>query len=173
MSAKAFWASQDGHPCIVIPPQSAAAAVVGKRFSMAEWAHASILLFFGAAGGPTGAITLSVYQAESGGSGVAIPYRLAKAENASAPFDVFANNSATNNSVFPQTSAGYTPSADEANAMYCIEIDSADLLAAANGVYVELDVAVGSLGTTAQLLAAIALLSAGRVTGDQTASVQV
>ena len=183
MGAKGFWVAQDGHPCIVIPPQSAAAAVAGTRFNMALYAHASILLFFGAAGGPVGAITLSVFEAETGGTGVAIPYRLFKAENAEAPFDVFAlntavnqgefSNASANNGIFPQTAAGYTPTQDEDQAMYCIEIDAADLLAAANGTYVELDIAVGSLAAAAQELAAIAILSAGRNTSDVSPSVQV
>lgn len=172
MSAKGFWVAQDGHPCIVIPPKSAGAAVAGTRFTLAEWNHASIILFFGAAGGPIGAITLNVYEAESGGSGAPIPYRLFKAENASAPFDVFALNSATNSGLFNELAAGYTPGADEANAMYVLEVEAADVLAAANGTYLELDVAVGSLGTTAQLLAALAILSGGRITGDITASAQ-
>jgi hypothetical protein len=166
MSAKGFWLAQDGHVANVIPPKSAGAAVTGTRFNMAEWAHASILLHFGAAGGPIGAITLNVYEALTGGSGVAIPYRLFKQEAASAPFDVFGGLTA-------ETSAGYTPSADEANAMYLIEVDAADVLAAANGTYLELDIAVGSLGTTAQLLAAVAVLSGGRNVSDQSPSVQV
>lgn len=172
MSAKGFWVSQDGHLCQLIPPVSAGAAVAAKRFSMAEFNHASIILTFGAAGGPIGAITVNVYAAESGGSGVAIAYRLVKFEQSSAPYDVATNNTATNNSIFNESATGYTPSADAANAMYIVEIEAADLLAAANGDYVELDIAVGSLGTTAQLLSAIAVLSGGRVTGDQTATAQ-
>jgi hypothetical protein len=173
MSAKGFWVGQDGHLCPLIPPASKSAAVAATRFNMAEWAHASIILQLGAAGGPVGAITVNVYQAQTGGSGVAIPYRLIKFENTSAPFDVASNNTATNNSIFYEANTGYTPSADEADAMYIIELDSADLLQAANGTYVELDIAVGSMGTTAQLMAAYAVLSAGRITGDQTASAQV
>ena len=45
-------------------------------------------------------------------------------------------------------------------------------LVAANGTYVELDIAVGSLGTTPQLLDAFGILSAGRYAYDQSASVQ-
>lgn len=173
MSAKGFWVGQDGHLCPLIPPASKSAAVAATRFNLAEYAHASILLILGAAGGPVGAITVNVYQAQTGGSGVAIPYRLIKYENASAPFDVAANNSANNNtSIFNIAATGYTPGSDLADAMYIIEVDAADLLAAANGTYVELDIAVGSMGTTAQLMAAVAVLSAGRITGDQTASAQ-
>ena len=176
MGAKGFWVAQDGHACIVIPPQSAAAAVIGTRFNMALYAHASILLFFGAAGGPIGAITVNVFPTVAGGAGVAIPFRLFRAENAEAPFDVFALNTAgnpANTGVFPQPTTGYTPPQDEDQAMYCIEIDAADLLAAANGTYVELDIAVGSLAAAAQELAAIAILSAGRNTSDVSPSVQV
>ncbi|MGC1784457.1 MAG: hypothetical protein WA708_18175 [Acidobacteriaceae bacterium] len=166
MSAKGFWITQDGHVANVIPPKSAGAAVAGTRFNLAEWAHASILLHFGVSGGPIGAITLNVYEAQTGGSGVAIGYRLFKQEATSTPFDVFGG-------LTLETSAGYTPGTDEANAMYVLEVDAADVLAAANGTYLELDIAVGSLGTTAQLLAAVAILSAGRNTSDQSPSVQV
>ena len=170
---KGIFVAQDAHVCLVIAPVSAGAAVAGKRFNLASWAHASVLLGLGAAGGPIGAITVNVYAAETGGAGVAIPYRLFKAENATAPFDVLALNSATNDGNFPQVAAGYTPGSDVANASYLIEIDAADLLAAANGTYVEIDIAVGSLGTTPQLMAAYAILSGGRQTGDTTASAQV
>jgi hypothetical protein len=173
MSAKGFWVAQDGHLALVIPPASYTAAVVSKRFNLALWAHASVILQFGAAGGPTGAITVKVYEAVTGGSGVAIPYRLVKFEQSSTPFDVATNNPLTNNSIFNELAAGYTPSADAADAMYIIEIDAADLLAAANGTYVEIDIAVGSMGTTAQEISGVAVLSAGRNTSDQSPSVQV
>lgn len=172
MSAKSFWVSQDGHLCQLIPPASKSAAVAAVRFNMAQWNHASILLTLGASGGPIGAITLNVYSALTGGSGVAIPYRLVKFENASAPYDVPTNNSATNSSIFNVAATGYTPGTDEADAMYILEVEAADLLAAANGTYVELDIAVGSMGTTAQLMSATAVLSGGRITGDQTATAQ-
>jgi hypothetical protein len=172
MSAKGFWLSQDGHVAPLIVPVSAGAAVTATRFSMADYAHASILLGFGAAGGPIGAITLKAFAAETGGSGTAIAYRLFKQEASSGPYDVLANNSSTGDGNFPQAATGYTPSADAANAFYIIEVDAADLLAAGVGPYLELDIAVGSLGSTAQLLAAYAVLSGGRFTGDQSATVQ-
>jgi hypothetical protein len=165
MSAKGFWATQDGHVVNILPPVSAAAAVAGTRFNLANWEHASLLLRFGAAGGPAGAVTLNVYAAESGGSGVAVPFKYALQNAASAPFDVF-------NEWVQATSAGFTPT-NVADQIACIEIDSADLLVANNGTYVELDIAVGSLGTTAQILDAIGILSGGRYTGDMTASAQV
>lgn len=173
MSAKGFWVAQDGHLALVIPPASYAAAVTSKRFNLALFNHASIILQFGAAGGPTGAITVKAFAAVTGGSGVALAYRLVKFEQSSAPFDVATNNPLTNNSIFNETAAGYTPSADAADAMYIIEIDSADLLVAANGTYVEVEIAVGSLGTTAQLISGVAVLSGGRNTSDQSPSVQV
>lgn len=164
MSAKGFWVAQDGHLCLLVPPKSAGAAVAATRFTLAEYAHASVLLIFGAAGGPAGAITVNVYEALTGGSGVAIPYRLFKAENATAPYDVFGTWTA-------EANTGYTPP-DQANSMYIIEIDAADVLAAANGDYIELDIAVGSMGSSAQLMAAVAVLSAGRNTSDESPSAQ-
>lgn len=172
MSAKGFWVGQDGHLALLVPPASKSAAVAATRFSMAQYNHASILLVLGAAGGPIGAITLSAYAAQTGGSGVAIPYRLIKFEQGSAPYDVATNDSTTNNSIFNETAAGYTPGSQIANSMYILEVEAADLLAAGNGDYLELDIAVGSMGTTAQLLAAVAVLSGGRITGDQTATAQ-
>lgn len=165
MSAKGFWATQDGKVVNILPPVSAGAAQTGTRFSMANWAHASILLRFGAAGGPTGAITLKVYTAETGGSGVAIPFKYALQNASSAPFDVFSE-------WVQATSAGYTPT-DVADEIIAIELDSDDTLVAANGTYVELDIAVGSLGTTAQVLDAFGILSGGRYTADLAATAQV
>jgi hypothetical protein len=170
---KGIFVAQDCHVCPVIPPISANAAQAGKRFNMASWAHASVVLSFGAAGGPIGAITVNAYAAETGGTGAPIAYRLFKAENAATPYDVLALNAVTNDGNFPQTASGYTPASDLANAFYVIEIDAQDLLVAANGNYVELDIAVGSLGTTPQLLSALAILSGGRFTGDVSATAQV
>lgn len=166
MSAKGFWVTQDGHVANIIPPVSAGAAQTGVRFSMANYAHASVIIRFGASGGPAGAITVNTYAAESGGSGVAIPFKYAIQNAASAPFDVF-------NEWVQATSAGYTPGSDVANEIIAIEIDSDDLLVGANGNYVGVNIAVGSLGTTPQLLDALAILSGGRFTGDLSATVQV
>lgn len=165
MSAKGFWATQDGHVVNILPPVSAGAAQTGVRFSLAQWAHASILLRFGAAGGPTGAITVKVYLAESGGSGVAIPFKYALQNAGSAPFDVFSEWAQA-------TATGFTPSADAADEIIAIELDAADTLVAANGTYVELDIAVGSLGTTAQVLDALAILSGGRNMSDMSPTAQ-
>lgn len=173
MSSKGFWVAQDGHLALLIPPASFSAAVTSKRFNMAQWHHASVLLQFGASGGPTGAITVKAFAAVTGGTGVALAYRLVKFEQSSTPFDVATNNPLTNNSIFNEAAAGYTPSADAADAMYIIEIDAADLLAAANGTYVEVDIAIGSMGTTAQEISGVAVLSGGRNTSDQSPSVQV
>jgi len=159
MSAKGFYLVQDGHFVDLIKPVSAGAAQTSTRFSLTQWAHASIVLRFGASGGPTGAVTLKVYPAFTGGSGVAIPFRYFLQNAGSAPFDVFSG-------VNQATSAGYTPSSDVADADLVIELDTDEILAAANGTYVELDIAVGSLGTTAQLLDAFGFLSGGRFQGD-------
>lgn len=166
MSAKGFWATQDGKVVNLIPPVSAGAALTGVRLNMAMWAHASIIGRFGVAGGPAGALTLNVYLAESGGSGVAIPFKYAVQNSATAPFDVF-------NEWVQATSAGYTPGTDIVDEAIAIELDSDDLLVADNGTYVELDIAVGSLGTTPQLMAFEGILSGGRYTGDMAASAQV
>lgn len=177
MSAKGFWVSQDGHLVQLLAPLSAGAAQKTQRINMAEWNHLSAILQFGAAGGPCGVITVLVYLAVTGGSGVAIPFRYVKFEQASTPFDVAANDATTNNSIFNATAAGFTPgetsSENIANSMYLFEVEAADLLAAANGNYVEIDIAVGSLGASALLMGGVGILSGGRITGDQTASAQV
>jgi hypothetical protein len=164
MSGKGFWATQDGKVVNLIPPVSAGAALTGVRFNMAMWEHASLLVRFGAAGGPAGAITLNVYLAESGGTGVAVPFKYALQNAASAPFDVFTE-------WVQATSTGYTP-VEVADEIIGIELDADDVLVAANGTYVEVDVAVGSLGTTAQLIDGFGLLSGGRYTSDLSATAQ-
>jgi len=165
MGAKGIWLTQDSHPVDLIKPQSASAALASTRFSMQMYAHASIVIRFGAAGGPTGAITLSVFNAFTGGSGVAIPFKYAIQNSSSAPFDVF-------NEWIQATAAGFTPSADASDETIIIEIDADDLSVANNGKYVELDIAVGSLGTTAQLIDAVGFLSGGRFTADLSATAQ-
>ena len=74
-------------------------------------------------------------------------------------------------SIQQATSAGYTPSSDAADADLVIELDADDILVAANGTYVELDIAAGSLGTTAQLLDAFGSCLAV-ASSDQSASVE-
>jgi hypothetical protein len=166
MTARGFWLVQDGHFVDLLKPLSANAAQTSTRFNLAQWGHASLIVRFGAAGGPTGAVTVKVYPALTGGSGVAIPYRYFIQNSASAPFDVFG-------AINQATSAGYTPSSDVADADLVIELDTTEILVAANGTYVELDIAAGSLGTTAQLLDSFGILSGGRNSYDQSVSVQV
>jgi hypothetical protein len=166
MSTKGFWATQDGHVVNIIPPVSSNAAQAGVRFSMSQWAHASILIFFGVAGGPAGAVTLKVFQAETGGTGIAVPFKYAVQNSATAPFDVF-------NEWIQASASGYTPGTDIVDEIVAIEIDAADLLVANNGAYVEVDIAVGSEGTTPQLMHATAILSGGRSMSDMSPSVQV
>ena len=165
MSAKGFFLAQDDHLVDLIKPVSASAAQASTRFNMTMYAHASIVVRFGAAGGPIGAITLSVYNALTGGSGVAIPFKYFVQNSSSAPFDLFG-------SMVQATSAGYTPSSDAADMDVIIEIDADDILVAANGTYVELDIAVGSVATTPQLLDAFGVLSGGPLL-DPTISAQV
>jgi len=177
MSAKGFWVSQDGHLGLGLAPVSAGAAQKTARFNLELHDHVSGILQFGAAGGPVGLITVLVYPAVTGGTGVAIPFRVVKFEQASTPFDVATNNSASNNSIFYEPATGFqvteTSSEDIASAMYIFEIEASDVLVAANGTYVEIDIAVGSLGTTPQLMSALWIGSGGRFTGDQSASAQV
>jgi hypothetical protein len=164
MSAKGFWVTQDGHLVHIIPPVSAAAAQTGVRFNLTHWAHASLIVRFGATGGPAGPITLSVYPSFTGGSGVAIPFKYAIQNAASAPFDVF-------NEWVQATASGVTPT-NVANQTVAIEIDVDDILVANNGNYVELDIAAGSLGSSAQMIDAFGILSAGRFASDFETSVQ-
>ena len=165
MGAKGFVLVQDGHFIDLIKPVSANAAQTSTRFNMAQWGHASLVVRFGAAGGPTGAITVKVYPSFTGGSGTAIGFNYFLQNAGSAPLDVFG-------SVQQATSAGYTPSSDAAGQDLIIELDSDQIGAEANGTYVELDIAAGSLGTTTQLLDAFGVLSGGRFTADQSVTVQ-
>jgi hypothetical protein len=165
MGAKGILITQDGHFIDLIKPVSANAAQTSTRFNMAMWAHASIFLRFGVSGGPTGAVTLKVYPSFTGGSGVAVPFKYFLQNSSTPPLDIFG-------SVQQATAAGYTPSSDVAGADLIVEIDADDILVAANGSYVELDIAAGSLGTTPQLLDSFGVLSGGRFTADQSATVQ-
>jgi hypothetical protein len=166
MSGKNFYIVQDGHFVDLIKPVSANAAQTSTRVNLQMWSHAGIVVRMGAAGGPAGAITLSVFPALTGGSGVAIPYKYFLQNSASAPLDVFSG-------VQQATSAGFTPSSDTAGLDLIIEVDASELSAAANGTYLQLSIGAGSMGTTAQLLDAFGILSGGRFTADQSVSAQV
>ena len=121
-------------------------------FSMENWSHASIIISFGVAGG-TVAVTLSESTTAAAGTDIAFKY----AKEITTLGD-------TMGALTQATSTGITTTAS-ANSFYVIEIDAADLSAGYNWVQLALAEATGST-----LCSAIAVLSGGRYSGDESAT---
>jgi hypothetical protein len=165
MSAKGFYAAMDGHVVNILPPQSASGGVTSTPFELEQHAHASIIIQIGAQAAQM--TELLVYAGTSAAMSTkeAIPFNLFKQETSGATNDVLANNTTTNNGLFPITSAGYQPSAN-ANIFYIIEIDAASL--PQGYPYVEIQL---TNGANVDYVSAVAILSGGRNTSDQSLTV--
>ena len=165
MSAKGFWAAQDGHVVNVLPPQNASGGVSSTPFEMMQHAHASIILQLGAQSGQVTGLTVNAGTSAAMTTKQAIAFNLFKQETSGASNDVLANNTATNNGLFPQPATGYEPS-ENANIYYIIEIDAASLPQGYPYVQIAL-----TDGTDTDYVSAVAVLSAGRNVSDQSLTV--
>jgi hypothetical protein len=160
MSVKGFYASQEGHVVQLIPPQSLSSTNTSKKFSMANWRHASILIMLGA----TTTLPVITLNASDNGSPetlTPIPFNLHKCETAydAANGDVLGVRTAV-------AAAGFTPVGTD-NIFYVIELD-ADTLPQGSP-YVELVLT----SPTSVLCSAAAVLSGGRYAQESSDSVVV
>ena len=159
MSAKGFYLAQEGHVVPLFLPGSTAGGKTSAAFSLACWAHASIILMLGATTGTQpGDITLNACSDATGANPVAIP------------FDIFACETSNTDVMgvrMPMTAAGYVP-VPNSNIFYVIEFD-ASKMAVLGKSYLQLSLA--NAGGNALLASAVAILSAGRFAGESSATV--
>ena len=157
MSAKNFWVAQDGHVVPLISPSNITGGASGTIFNLAGYNHASIIIQQGALAAANTAILLYACTDEAGDGAVAIPFNLFTQETAGLANDVLSTRVAV-------TAAGYAPTAN-AGTFYVIELDAAAL--PQGSTYVKLSV---TNGANANFVSAVAILSGGRFTGDQSPS---
>jgi hypothetical protein len=165
MSAKGFWAAQDGHVVNILPPQNATGGVSSTPFEMQQHAHASIILQLGAQSAQLTELIVNAGTSAAMTTKQAIPFNLFKQETAGASNDVLANNPSTNNGLFAIPATGYQPSAN-ANIFYIVEIDAAALPQG----YPYVQIAITD-GANTDFVSAVAILSAGRNVSDQSPTV--
>ena len=144
---------QQGHIVNILGPVDInSAAKTGDAFSMENWSHASIIISFGVCGG-TSAVTLS--ESTTAAAGTDITFKVA--QEVTTLGDTMGALAEVTSETFTTTAA--------ANSFYVIEIDAADLSAGYNWVVLDLAAATGST-----IASAIAVLSGGRYSGDQSAT---
>lgn len=154
--SKGFYSAQAGHWVPLLYPVDETGGKTLKAFSMALYAHASILLTIGVSAAAPGAITVNACTDAAGDSPTAIPFNIFKGETTDA--DTLGVRTAI-------TSAGYTPPATD-KIFYVIEIDAADLPQGSPYIQVaEAD------ATNSVIASAAALLSGPRQACDQSATV--
>jgi hypothetical protein len=154
---RGFWAAQDGHVVSVLSPQNMSGGVTGQIFNMEGYEHASILIQLGAQAAAATKILLNACTDAAGDGAAAQPFNLFTQETAGLSNDVLSTRQAV-------AATGYTPSAN-ANIFYVIELDAASL--PQGSPYVQLQI---TNGANADYVSAVAVLSAGRYTGDQSPS---
>lgn len=164
MGARGIYHAQETHLVNLIPPASQGSTKASGVFNMKNYEHASIIIQMGAAGTPP---TITLEQSDNGSPAntTAVPFDLFECEvSAGSPLsDVLSAR-------IPTTAAGFTPPATN-NTFYVIEID-ADTLGvnyADNEGYLELVLT----SPTSCFMSAVAILSGGRYTNDQSDTVLV
>jgi len=153
-----FYTTQKGHWVPLIPPVDITGGKTSAAFSMAMYAHASILLALGVSAAAPGAVTLNACSNAAGANPQAIPFNVFKCETASAD---------TLGAKVACTAAGFVPSATD-GIFYVIEIDAQAL---PQGLpYLQLAIANG---VNSVIASAVALLSGARQASDQSPTVLV
>lgn len=160
MSAKGFYLAQEGHTVNILPPVDVTGGKTSQAFSLADYAHASILLQIGVSAAAPGLVTLNACTSAAGANPTAIPFDVFKQETSGAGNDVLSGR-------VPVPAAGFTPAAGD-GIFYVLEIDAANL--PQGSPYMELAIANGANSVIAS---AVAILSGGRNTSDQSLTVTV
>ena len=158
MGARGIYVAQEAHVVSVLSPQNITGGVTGTPFALKTYAHASIIVQLGAQAAAATKILLNACSNAAGAGATAIPFDIFTQETAGNTNDVTSGR-------LPQTAAGYTPSAN-ANIFYILELDAATLPAGLP--YVQLQI---TNGANADYASAVAILSAGRNTSDQSLTV--
>ena len=144
---KGFNIAEMGHVVNLIPPVYITGGVTGDRFSMENYAHASIIIQVGVSAAAWTAIILRECDAATGGTATDIAFNVYKEETALGD---------TLGALVEAAAAGVTPSANN-SIFYVIELDASEL---ADGFqWVELALTNGSNSVIAS---AVAVLSGSR-----------
>jgi hypothetical protein len=151
-----FNIAEQGHVCMPVAPVDLTGGKTGARFSMKNWAHASILIMVGVSAAAWTKIIVNAATLASAGTTTAIPYRLYAMETTAG--DVLSAAEAV-------LAAWRTPSAVDA-IFYCIELDARELPDGSPWVEVSL-----TNGANSVIGAVVAILSGGRFTGAAQATV--
>lgn len=151
--------SEAGHIVQVIAPVDGnnGAPVTAARFSMAKWAHASIIVGFGVTGGTPTSILLSAYTAQSSGTETALAFRAYSQTTAAG--DVLSTGT-------DYAATGITTISGNNGIFYTIELDSSQL--PSDSPWVQLNVTIPN---SSNLLCAFAILSGGRQQSPASATV--
>lgn len=156
--SKGFYTAQKGHVVNALPPVDVTGGKQSQAFSMADAAHASIILQIGVSAAPVTGVTVQAGTATAAvGSDVAgataIAFDVFKQETAGANNDVLGTRTAV-------SASGFAPSAND-GIFYIIEIDADNL--PAGSPYVQLKIANG---TNSVIASAVAILSGNRYAGE-------
>lgn len=154
---RGFYTAQEGHVVNVLPPINITGGVTGDRFSLKNYAHATIILQLGVSTVAPTSILVNSCSAATGGTATAIP------------FSYFAETTAAGDTLGAKTTVaatGITSVTANDNTMYVIELDDAELVSGHK--FVEL--VVNAVSATSILASAVAVLSGARYAADQSAT---
>lgn len=151
------WISEEGHVVNVLPPVDLSGGATGDRFSMANWAHATIIVQLGITSVAPTAIIVKECNAASAGTATAIAFNYYKQETDSG--DVLSTKQTA-------TASGIAPSGNN-NIFYAIELDARQL----SDGYPWVEVSVTCESGQSVLGSIVAVLSCGRYEGPGSATV--
>ena len=145
--------AEQGHFVNLVPPVDITGGVTGDRFSMKNYAHATIVIQVGVSAAAWTAIILRECNAATGGTATDIAFTMAKEETALGD---------TLGALAAVAAAGYTPSANN-SIMYVIELDAQALTDGYEWVELALTNGVNSV-----IASAVAILTGARYQDDAT-----
>jgi hypothetical protein len=148
-----FNVAQQGHVVSILPPVDINGGKTADSFSMENWSHASIIITMGVTHSTGSVITVS--EGTTATTGTDIAFKMAI--EATALGDTLA-------ALTVVSSSGFTSSTND-GIIYVIELDAADLSAGYHWVTLDLATPGGS-----SIASAVAILSGGRYSGDQSAT---
>ena len=148
-----FNIAEGGHVVNVLPPISVAGGVTGDRFTMENYAHATIIVQLGVSAATPPTIIVKECTAASGGTATAIAYNYYAEETASG--DTLGAKTAA-------TTSGIAPSANN-NIFYVIELDAREL----SDGYPWVEVSLSNASASSTIASIVAILSGGRFNHDQ------
>jgi hypothetical protein len=154
--SKGLYSAQDGHWVPLVYAVDETGGKTSHAFSLAKYAHASILVVIGVSAAAPGAVTLNACTDASGSNATAIPFSVFKGET---------TNTDTLGARTAVTASGFTPVATD-NIFYVIEVDADQL--PQGSPYLQL---VEANTTNSVINCAFALLTGGRNISDQSDSV--